>query len=36
MARQFLTNYGTKQQHDENLNLDSNGIRYKIQKFIYE
>ena len=36
VPRQFLTNYGTKKQHDEHLNLDVKGIHHKIQKFIYE
>lgn len=36
VPRKFLTNYGTKQQHDENLGLDKNGIYHKIKKFIYE
>ena len=36
VPRQFLTNYGTKKEHDENLNLDRCGIQGRIEKFIYD
>ena len=36
VPRQFLTNYGTKKQHDQNLNLDRYGIQGRIEKFIYD
>lgn len=36
VPRQFLTNYGTKKQHDENLNIDRYGIQGRIEKFIYD
>jgi len=36
VPRQFLTNYGTKKEHDENLNLNRCGIQGRIEKFIYD
>lgn len=36
VPRQFLTNYGTKKEHDENLNLDRCAIQGRIEKFIYD
>lgn len=34
VPREFLTNYGTKSEHDINLGLDSNSIRKKLLNFI--
>jgi len=31
---EYLTNYGTKNEHDKNLGLDSEGIKEKIKKYI--
>jgi deoxyxylulose-5-phosphate synthase len=34
IQRKFLYNYGTKEEHDINLNLDEAGIRNKITTWI--
>jgi transketolase len=34
VPHEFLTNYGTKLEHDKNLNLDVDGIKLSVKKFI--
>lgn len=36
MPREFLTNYGTSEQHDECLGLTAENIKIQIKKIIYE